>query len=156
MILSSDIANQCMSVENIKHIVRKLFYPVIQDNDLYLTKPLLLPIKERLLQCIADYNSKFTSDALMLSEDLNQVLNSWRNACLQDSKIASIIKAQIIGGDAAPINVFEHSIKKEKVILETNMIKKGHVKEAKHALDLNSKKDQLILRGRNKKYTISR
>ncbi|WP_081257895.1 hypothetical protein [Orientia tsutsugamushi] len=155
-ILSSDIANQCMNIENIKYIVRKLFTPVTQDNDLYLTQPLLLPVKERLLQCIAEYNSKFTSDALMLSEDLNQVLNSWRNACLQDSKIASIIKAQIIGGDAALINVFGHSIKEEKVILETNVIKKGHVKEAKHVLDLNSKENQLMISGRNKKDHISR
>ncbi|KJW06603.1 hypothetical protein OTUT144_1371, partial [Orientia tsutsugamushi str. UT144] len=87
---------QDISLKDKIFIVYEIFVETINNCDAYLTKPLLLPVKEKLLQCVKQYHkSDFVENSSLPSNLRNQIVKSWRESCLQDPKIDQVIKAHI-------------------------------------------------------------
>ncbi|WP_162551765.1 hypothetical protein [Orientia tsutsugamushi] len=118
-----------------KYIVESMFSNALRDSDLYLTKELLLPVKEKLLQCVNHYYHSDFIDGALLPIDLREnIIKSCRQSCLQDHNIDPVINAQITDNDRTPSSILQDLINHEKVAVDTKVIPKGHVAKIKHEL----------------------
>ncbi|BAG40650.1 hypothetical protein OTT_1192 [Orientia tsutsugamushi str. Ikeda] len=131
-------------------IMYEVFFGAINNCDAYLTKPLLLPVKEKLLQCVKQYHKcDFIENSSLPSNLRNQIVKSWRESCLQDPKIDPVIKAHIaasgISSSISANNKYYWWLddkskvqdwkKSEKLKLDTKIIPKGHVAKIKRKLE---------------------
>lgn len=150
---------QDISIEDKIFIVYEVFFGAINNCDAYLTKPLLLPVKEKLLQCVKQYHKcDFVENSLLPSNLRDRIVESWRESCLQDPNIDSLIKAHIAASgmsssisdnnkyywwldDKSKVQDWKKS---EKLKLDTKIIPKGHVAKIKRELELNGQ----IIKGR--------
>ncbi|KJV74585.1 Uncharacterised protein [Orientia tsutsugamushi] len=140
---------QDISIEDKIFIVYEVFFGAINNCDAYLTKPLLLPVKEKLLQCVKQYHKcDFVENSSLPSNLRNQIVKSWRESCLQDPKIDPVIKAHIAAsGISSKISANKYVWwldnkskvrdwkKSEKLKLDTKIIPKGHVAKIKRELE---------------------
>lgn len=141
---------QDISIDDKISIVYEVFFESINNCDAYLTKPLLLPVKEKLLQCVKQYHkSDFIENSSLPSNLQNQIVKSWRESCLQDPKIDPVIKAHIaasgISSSISANNKYYWWLddkskvqdwkKSEKLKLDTKIIPKGHVAKIKRELE---------------------
>ncbi|WP_342638485.1 hypothetical protein QU600_000172 [Orientia tsutsugamushi] len=140
---------QDISIDDKISIVYAVFFGAIENCDAYLTKPLLLPVKEKLLQCVKQYHkSDFVENSSLPSNLRNHIVKSWRESCLQDPNIDPVIKAHIAAsGISSKISANKYvrllddkskvqSWKKsEKLKLDTKIIPKGHVAKIKRKLE---------------------
>ncbi|KJV75789.1 hypothetical protein OTSUT76_2654 [Orientia tsutsugamushi str. UT76] len=118
-----------------KYIVESMFSNALRDSDLYLTKELLLPVKEKLLQCVNHYYHSDFIDGALLPLDLREnIIKSCRQSCLQAHNIDPVINAQITDNDRTPSSILQDLINHEKVTVDTKVIPKGHVAKIKHEL----------------------
>ncbi|KJV55079.1 hypothetical protein [Orientia tsutsugamushi] len=149
---------QCMNWEDISmedkiYIVSEVLFGTINNCDAYLTKPLLLPVKEKLLQCVKQYHkSDFVENSSLPSNLRDRIVESWRESCLQDPNIDSFIKAHIAAsGMSSSISdnnkyywwldnksKVQDWKKSEKLKLDTKTISKGHVAKIKRELESNT------------------
>lgn len=141
---------QDISLDDKIFIVYEIFFETINNCDAYLTKPLLLPVKEKLLQCVKQYHKcDFIENSSLPSNLRNQIVKSWRESCLQDPKIDPVIKAHIaasgISSSISANNKYYWWLddkskvqdwkKSEKLKLDTKIIPKGHVAKIKRKLE---------------------
>ncbi|KJV56908.1 hypothetical protein OCHUTO_0267 [Orientia chuto str. Dubai] len=139
-------------------IVNEVFFDAVQDCDAYLTQPLLLPVKEKLLQCVKQYyKSDLVENSSLPPNIRKHIIDSWRESCLQDPKINLIIKAAITPNKyyfhnykIASESSFEDKLqtlkKRERLNIETKVIPKGHVARIKR--ELESKQLDRAIKGR--------
>ncbi|KJV56626.1 hypothetical protein [Orientia tsutsugamushi] len=150
---------QDISIEDKIYIVYEVFFGAVNNCDAYLTKPLLLPVKEKLLQCVKQYHkSDFVENSSLPSNLRNEIVESWRESCLQDPNIDSLIKAHIaasgISSSISDNNKYYWWLddkskvqdwkKSEKLKLDAKIIPKGHVAKIKREL----KSSGQIIKGR--------
>ncbi|SPR02681.1 Uncharacterised protein [Orientia tsutsugamushi str. Gilliam] len=151
---------QDISQDDKTFIVYEIFFETIKNCDAYLTKPLLLPVKEKLLQCVKQYHKcDFVENSSLPSNLRNQIVKSWRESCLQDSKIDPVIKAHIAASGISSNIISANNKyywwrddkskvqdwkKSEKLKLDTKIISKGHVAKIKRELESKGQ----ILKGR--------
>ncbi|SPM45325.1 Uncharacterised protein [Orientia tsutsugamushi] len=132
---------QDISIKDKISVVHAVFFDAINNCDAYLNKPLLLPVKEKLLQCVKQYHkSDFVENSSLPSNLLNKIVESWRESCLQDPNIDSLIKAHIAAsGISSSILDNKSKVqgwkKSEKLKLDTKIIPKGHVAKIKRKLE---------------------
>ncbi|WP_155379012.1 hypothetical protein [Orientia tsutsugamushi] len=130
-----------ISINDKIFIVYGVFCEAINNCDTYLTEPLLLPVKEKLLQCVKQYHkSDFIENSSLPSNLRNKIVESWRESCLQDPNIDSFIKAHIAAsGISSSISDNKSKVqgweKSEKLKLDTKIIPKGHVAKIKRKLE---------------------
>ncbi|BAG39805.1 hypothetical protein OTT_0347 [Orientia tsutsugamushi str. Ikeda] len=122
-----------INAEDKKYIVQKLFSSTLKDHDFYLTKEILLVIKEVLLQSIEHtLKGKFLNNSPLPLDIKDEIVNSCRRFCLQNHKIDLPVRAQIAGDNYSSKN----ALKNLKLDIETAIIPKGHVAKIKRELEL--------------------
>ncbi|KJV97174.1 hypothetical protein OTSUT76_0247 [Orientia tsutsugamushi str. UT76] len=131
-------------------IIYGVFFKAVNNCDAYFTKQLLLPVKEKLLQCVKQYHKcDFVENSSLPSNLQDKIVESWRESCLQDPNIDSLIKAHIAAsGISSSISDNKSKVqgwkKSEKLKLDTKIIPKGHVAKIKRKLESNGQ----IIKGR--------
>lgn len=143
---------QDISLKDKIFIAYEIFFEAINNCDAYLTKPLLLPVKEKLLQCVKQYHKcDFVENSSLPSNLRNQIVKSWRESCLQDPNIDPVIKAHIVAASGISSKTSANKYvwwlddkskvqdwkKSEKLKLDTKIIPKGHVAKIKRELESN-------------------
>ncbi|SPR12626.1 Uncharacterised protein [Orientia tsutsugamushi str. Gilliam] len=122
-----------INAEDKKYIVQKLFSSTMKDSDFYLTKEILLVIKEVLLQSVEHtLKDDFLDNSPLPLDIKDEIVNSCRKSCLQNHKIDLPVRAQIAGDNYSSKN----ALKNLKLDIETEIIPKGHVAKIKHELEL--------------------
>ncbi|KJV52708.1 hypothetical protein OTSGILL_1303 [Orientia tsutsugamushi str. Gilliam] len=105
----------------------------MKDSDFYLTKEILLVIKEVLLQSVEHtLKDDFLDNSPLPLDIKDEIVNSCRKSCLQNHKIDLPVRAQIAGDNYSSKN----ALKNLKLDIETEIIPKGHVAKIKHELEL--------------------
>lgn len=122
-----------INAEDKKYIVQKLFSSTMKDSDFYLTKEILLVIKEVLLQSVEHtLKDDFLDNSPLPLDIKDEIVNSCRKSCLQNHKIDLPVRAQIAGDNYSSKN----ALKNLKLDIETEIIPKGHIAKIKRELEL--------------------